>query len=312
MYLTPQAKKQRVDAYMEEEDVDSDLDDDDDQRAERWMKEQQEMKAMMKKMMGMVENIQSNVEDLKCDAANMKLQINMAQQTAEEALEISKHIEERVRDLEENALDKSFIENIVDKYLATHTDRHKASKFPVTNPTIDKNMINEEDKFSRTVVIGGFQAETQKKIVVDFMNTNILKDVSGVDEAYAYSFGSVGFLRFVTKDDMWSFIKAWQTREKPKFNGKYLWASTSKSPAERIKAKNLSKFKRVLVEVGLANATDIRIDYRRGFAFVKHVKVANWNANSEKLSIDQGRLKEAGVDIEVKKVEDAVDELVGQ
>ena len=266
------------------------------------------MKAMMKKMMGMIENIQTNVEDLKCDAANMKLQVNMAQQTAEEALEISKNIEERVRDLEENALDKSFIENIIDKYLATKN----VSKLPVANPALNQNMNNDEDKFSRTVVIGRVQAETQKKIVVDFMSQNILKDISGLEEAYAYSFGSVGFFRFVTKDDMWSFIKIWQHREKTKINGKDLWASTSKSPAERIKAKNLSKFKRVLVEVGLANATDIRIHYRRGFAFVKNVKVADWNANSENLSIDQDRLKEAGVDIDVKKVEDAVKELVGQ
>ena len=313
MYLTPQAKKQRVSG-----DTDEDIEEDDDisgmgaedsysgGEMSEWLQEQKEMKVMMTKMMSMIESIQANTSELKDDVANLKLQVNMAQSTAEEALEISGHFEERMTEIEDKLLDKQCIQNMIDESIAKQLQQTMICRVPTTN-TNNPGANSEDDKFSRMVVVGGFGENTEKKEVVNFINEKFLKDIKGVD---AYTFGSVGFIRFVSKDAMWEFVKMYQNNAKPQINGKDLWVSTSKSPADRKKAKYLGKFKRVLIEVGLANPQNIRINYRRGIAYVQKIRVAEWMSATEKLGIDQPGLTETGVIVDVKKVEDAVEELV--
>ena len=43
---------------------------------------------------------------------------------------------------------------------------------------------------------------------------------------------------------------------------------------------------------------------------MKRIKVAYWNAESEALTINQCQLQEAGMDVDVNKIQDAVEELV--
>ena len=91
---------------------------------------------------------------------------------------------------------------------------------PVDRPVQAEISNSEEEKLSCTVVIGRLEAETAKKIIVDYMDANIVQSTPGIEEKYAYSIQRIGFLRFVSKDDMWNFIKQWQSKEKPKVNGR--------------------------------------------------------------------------------------------
>ena len=103
---------------------------------------------------------------------------------------------------------------------------------------------------------GGFGQDTERKAILDYLSSEVLSDVAGVDEAYAFALGDVGFARLLSKESMWSFIKGWQGKPKPTCGGEN-------------KSKHLSKFKSVLVEVGLARSTEVQVDYRRGLVMVK-------------------------------------------
>ena len=86
--------------------------------------------------------------------------------------------------------------------------------------------------------------------------------------------------------------------------------TVSQSPEERLKGKILSKHKRVLIEVGLASADSIRVDYRRGVRLINRSRVGQWETSSEKLQLDKDKLREVGIDVEVCKLEAAVAELM--
>ena len=78
---------------------------------------------------------------------------------------------------------------------------------------------------------------------------------------------------------MFEFLKEYEKKPKAKNNGKDLWVSTSKPPEERLKAKYLGKFKRVLIEANLIEPKDIRIDYRRGIVFANRKKISEKKAD---------------------------------
>ena len=101
------------------------------------------------------------------------------------------------------------------------------------------------------------------------------------------------------------------SKPKPKINGKDVWFSVSKSPGERRKCKILSKNKKVLIEVGLAQAQEVRIDYKRGVLFIRKTRVAEWKESGPanvSLSYFPARLKEVGIDVPLDKLENAVRE----
>ena len=171
---------------------------------------------------------------------------------------------------------------------------------------------SNEEKFSRTIVVGGFERDTPKRDVVEFMNKEILNNVGGVDEAFAYNFGSVGFVRFLERDDMFKFIKEFSTKDKPLFQGRPLWVTTSKTPEERTKSKHLSKFKKVLIETALADPSSIKVDYNRGVVFVNRTRIAESKTfgNSGRVVADASKLKDVNIDVEPEEIHDAVDELL--
>ena len=116
---------------------------------------------------------------------------------------------------------------------------------------------------------------------------------------------------------MFTFLKQRAAKEKPQCNGRSLWISSSKSPEERTKSKNLSKFKKVLIDTDLAKPEDVGVDYKRGIVFVKplgklRVRVAEWKVtdDGDKLVIDQDAMQSVGIDVEPTKIYDAVAELL--
>ena len=174
-----------------------------------------------------------------------------------------------------------------------------------------QNISDDVNKYARTAVIGGFPADTERVEVKEFLSKPVLQGLAGIDKVYAYSFGNVGLVRFHTEKCMWDFIKIMNSKAKPAYKSKELWVSTSKTPEDRRKAKTLGKYKKVLIEVGLAQPTDVRIDYKRGLLFLKKIRIGDWTSE-KRLDMKPEKLAEAGAMVDVKMLENAVDELMGK
>jgi hypothetical protein len=177
-------------------------------------------------------------------------------------------------------------------------------------------VVNDDsDKLMRTMVIGSFAQDSDRDVVIDLINKHVISDKDGtVDEIYAYAFGSIGFVRFKTSEQMREFLKKFGNGPKPQVEGKSLWATASKSPEERKKAKYLGKHKRVLIEVGLATAGDIKIDYRRGILMVRRLRVAEWKGDGDDghVELDVDSLTKVGINVGVTALQNAVEELLSK
>jgi uncharacterized coiled-coil protein SlyX len=289
----------------------------------------------MKDMMSSFASLQSDMKDMKNELDHVKLQSSIAQSTAEEALEVATNVDDRVKALEENAVSQSDVQKMIDAavlklkstlsesatkltslddafYKLKSTVAESTSKMCSLAAVQNKPGGDLDEKFCRTVVIGGFGQDTPKDEILEFLNANVLKDVAGIDEAYAYNYGSVGFVRFESKDGMYNFLKSAGQKPKAKINGKEIWISVSKTPEERLKAKSLGKLKRVLIETGLTEPANVRIDYKRGIVFANRKRVAEWTAseNGEQLAISKVGLQVAGIKVDAEKLNDAVAELM--
>ena len=107
------------------------------------------------------------------------------------------------------------------------------------------------------MVIGGFAQDSDRDDVTSLIEKHVISETDeAVEEIYAYTFGSIGFIRFVSIDSMRTFLKKFGARPRPNVGGTTLWATQSKNPGERRKSKHLGKHKRVLIEVGLAKSDD--------------------------------------------------------
>ena len=315
-YLTPQAKKQRVQPECDsDEDID-DVEDDDTEVQPKWAQERLAMMKEMKKMLSSITGLKEEVQAIKDELSHVKLQTGMAQSSAEEALMMVNGMEDRVQFLETTVICKNDVVKIVDNAVALLKESMRTSSNAAKGPFTSQGRPTDSsvaDKFGRTAVVGGFGRDTPKEEVVKFTKDMVIKDALGVEEVCAYNYGSVGFIRFESRDAMFKFLKDGNAKPNPTTNGKSIWISTSKSPEERIKAKNLGRFKRVLVETGLAEAVGVRIDYKRGLVFVKQVRVAEWKRNAsgeEKVTIDAAKLTEVNINASPDKIYDAHRELM--
>ena len=283
-----------------------------------WVKEQHDM---MTKLMEKFTQVQTSIGSMKTEVAQANFQAGVAQAIAEEAIEKVEHLETKVMEqletLENRIPTALSVQAMIDKTLSEMKDDWP--KLCVPAPDLTKTHFHRapapnEGKFSRTVVIGGFERDTPKDIIVEFMNKNILNNVPNIEEAFAYNFGSIGFVKFQHREAMFKFMKDVSNKEKPTVNGKQIWITTSKTPEERKKAKHLSKFKKVLIETALATASDVNIDYKRGIIFVKQIRVAEWtqSGGTGKVVADASKLKDVNIDVPPERIHDAVEEMLQQ
>ena len=72
----------------------------------------------------------------------------------------------------------------------------------------------------------------------------------------------------------------------------------------------MATYKKILVEVGLADPDNIDSDVKRGILWAGRVRIGEWvgDAESGKLVLNSTRLSHAGMDVEAKMLDDAVDE----
>ena len=310
-YLSPASKKARNDgngsAPSDEDDMfeDSNLE----QEQPLWAKRQEQLLMQMNEM---ITHIKNEMSQIKTEVSHIKLQAGIAQSTAEEAIARVGELEEQMQDVEDKMMTREDINKIISDEIAKqmNTSTSPPTRMTYANrtqPSQQHGDASTDDKFGRTIVVGGFPQDSEKRDVVTFINDQLITDVDGVDEVYSYSFGNVGFIRFNSVDEMWAYVKQVSNKPKPKINGKDVWISVSKSPEDRRKCKVLGKNKKVLIEVGLASSSDVRIDYKRGIMFVKKVRVAEWS-ESRGLVHNPDRLKEVGIDVPIEKLVNAVRE----
>ena len=318
-YLTPERKKQKVSDLQDELLSDSELEEaasETDNKPPWWDQQQMKMLTEIKEKIGTIAAMQNDITNIKDELANVKLQAEMAHDTVQEALEVGTNVDDRVKALEAGHTSRDEIYTMTDNAIAKLRSVDVATdlRFKFAKSLVPGVEQPDCDKFLRTAVVGGFSRDTPKGEVIEFLNKKLLEGVEGVDEAYAYAYGSVGFIRFNSKEHMYKFLKDIGQTRKPQINGKDIWISTSKTPEERKKAKSLGKFKRVLIETKLAEPMDVKIDYKRGIIFVKRVRIAEWTFadGKELVAANEAKLKEIGINVQAAKIHDAVDELMQQ
>ena len=240
---------------------------------------------------------------VKDEIRQAKFQANIAQTIAEEAMDKTTSLEGRIDKIEAEMVRKSEVEEMIKNAINSRP------------PANGQSNVDASDKYSRTVVLGGFPRDTEKQEMVKLITSNIItSEMQGVEEVYGYRSGSIGFVRFETTKHMWDFLKCYNSKAKAKIAEKDIWAAVSKSPAERKKAKALSRCKRALIEVGLVQPEQVRVDYSGGLVFANRVCIAEWklSGSDSELSFDQKKLNEAKLDVTAGRLKDAVDELITQ
>ena len=324
--LTPDKKRQKVeDASLmsdeEDEEDDQELREEDvnEEPQPRWAK----VEGMLLTIQGMMQEIQdemngvrNDVDEIKSELANVRLQVGFAQSSAQEALDATSSMEDRVSMLEDTYVSKKAVEQMIDDAIVS-LKKHALSGSVALKASVNASphaSSSDADKFLRTAVVGGFEQDTPKDEVMQFLEKQVCKGEPSIDEIYAYNFGSVGFIRFVSRDAMFKFLKDAGSKPKPVRKGKSLWISTSKTPEERTRAKKLGKLKRALVGTDVVSADKVRVDYKRGLVFVDNIRIAELKSvdGVNKLKIDPVKMKDANIMVEPQKIYDAVDELMLQ
>ena len=323
-YLTPQAKKQRTHAIEEEaEDFDVEPDPgaedevDEDEDEPSWAKKFQ--KVLLTEMRTMLSPVMDTIEDLKKDMNNMKLETGLARVEAEEAMmqaglahgaaeeaaNLAKNLDAKISQIQVSMLKLDDVKTMIDEAIRGNVQGGQSGRLDDASAKLSHSPEKLE-KFKRTMVMGGFPDDSYKREVENKVQQTVA-GATGVEEIYAYRRGSIGFVRFLTADDMWKYLKDFNaTEEKSSREGKKLWAAVSRSPEDRKKRRTLSTYKNVLIDVGLAKAENVDYDSRRGLLWVGRCKVGIWNPLAEVLEIDEQKMKAAGISVGTKMLQDAV------
>ena len=220
--LTPDKKRQKVEddsLVSDDEQDDHELMEEDENEVPqpRWAN----MERMLITIQGMMQEIQdemngvrNDVEEIKSELANVRLQAGFAQSSAQETLEAANSVEERVSMLEDTYVTKKSVEQMIDdafQSLKKHTQTSFAA-LKVSASAFSTSSKPDADKFSRTAVVGGFENDTPKDEVIHFLQTQLCNDDQSIEETYVYNIGSVGFIRFLSRDAMFRFLRKMQDR----------------------------------------------------------------------------------------------------
>ena len=327
-YLTPKAKKQRLteeeDDMKIQEEEDEDRGEEDTEEPPAWA--QQMQRTILKEMTSMIRPLTTGMEDFRTEVNSIKLHMGMVQaeaeeattqaglahSAAEEAVKLTQDLDEKVKKIEASMVTMSQVQNINEMF-KTAGEAKPLNKNVVHNSTAGDAESEKTEQFKRTAFIGGFEEDSIKADVVHKVK-DILKDVGGVEDVFAYRRGSIGFARFQSIGAMYKFLEQynWKDGVKPTHNGKTLWATASRSPSDRRKRRILVTYKNVIVDAGLADASQIDFDVRRGILWMERTRVGEWagDADTGRLLLSGEKVKQAGMKVEPKMIDDAVNEVL--
>ena len=245
------------------------------------------------------------IQAAQCEAEEANENAGLAHAASEEAANISTELKIKSLEIQAAMMKRQDVEEVMQAAMvkmkeveATYEPRRKYHQ-----------SSEQSDKFSRTIVIGGFEQDSMKADVEKHI-ADMVKGQTGYEDHYAYRRGSIGFVRFQSVDDMWSYLKKVNAkgRERPVYGSNTLWVSASRSPEDRTKRKALNTAKHVLIEVGLAKEEETEYDPKRGLLWIGRQRVAEWLADSGRLSWNSDALMRAGVDVDGKSLSDAINE----
>ena len=305
---------QEEDEYVDSDEgleIESVSNDEDDQPA--WARKQE--KRMLQRFEKMMTG---HMEQVKNDIVQIKMQASLAVATADEAMAKMQEVTVKVNALDEQRVSIETVNQKIEEAIEKLKGELQFPKLPISlssGRAQRATFRDDTDKVMRTMVVGGFAQDSDRDVVIDLINKHVISEDNGtVDETYAYAFGSIGFVRFKTPEQMREFLRKFGNSPKPQADGKDLWTTASKSPEERNKAKHLGKHKRVLIEVGLATAGDIKIDYRHGILMVKRHRVAEWKGEGDDghVEINEEALTEVGITVGATALKNAVEELLSK
>jgi hypothetical protein len=322
--MSPERKKSRKDDEVveapesdEEEMYEAsaiEIDEESDDEQPQWARRQEQR--MVEHLTKMISN---SFQAVRQDIDEVKQQVSHAVTTANEAMETTRALSTKVVELEKQSVAMETLDQkIRDAIDKIKVEMGRTPTHPVHVPAQTRRFNNDDDtteKMTRTMVVGGFKQDSERSEVIALIGKHIIDELEDtVDEIYAYGFGSIGFVRFKNAANMRDFLKKFGAKPKPQVEGKNLWATVSKSPEERNKAKHIGKYKRVLIEVGLAKVEDIKIDYRRGILMVKRIRVAEWRGEGANgcVHVDEENLKKVGIDVGKTALQKAVEELLSE
>ena len=286
------------------------------QTESQWTKEHQDL---LKNLAARMQTLEETVQQMMPELSQCKLTANMSQSEAEEANEhaglahaageeaanMVTELRMKTAEMEAALIKRQEVEEIVQAAM------EKLQRVSVESNlrAFQRRPHEQSDKFSRTIVIGGFQQDSMKAEVETHIE-GMVKAEPGYEDHYAYRRGSIGFVRFKSADQMWTYLKKVNAkgRDRPTCGNQTLWVSASRSPEDRRKRKNLDMAKKVLVDVGLASEEQTEYDLKRGLLWIGRQRVAEWQADSENLLWNNDALKKAGVDVDGKSLGDAVSE----
>ena len=261
--------------------------------------------------------ISTNVQEIRNEVAQMKVQVDYAITTADAALGKARELSTKLDALDQPGVTIEVLNQKIEEAMTNVQRLIEAAQALPRNVNVGAQMPkgSDDEKLARTMVVGGFMQDSERNDVIDLIGKHIISDKEAtVDEVYAYNFGSIGFVRFTTAGHMKEFLTKFGAKPRPEVNGKSLWASVSRSPEERKKAKHISKYKRVMIEVGLLKADDIKIDYRRGVLIAKRQRIAEWQGEGSDghVQLNEENMKKIGIDVGANALHNAVKELLSQ
>ena len=318
--LTPQRfKKQRVDELLDEEGGnDSDIEIEEVKKEVVWTTSRQHLLHGLAHRLKAVEDTLLKMEPAvaqskfaadmaKEEADEANVHAGLAHGASEEASTMASELKTKFAEVTAAMVKREEVSKMVQEAVA------KLSNIAMPSPSLRTSSARlpegQTEKFARTVVVGGFEMDSKKESVEADV-AELLKGVAGVQEIYAYRRGSIGFARFRSVDDMWAYLKKVNVKgaERPKVRGMPIWMSASRTPADRNKRKIFYSCKRVLVDVGVAKEEDVEYVLKSGILWIGRHRVAEWKPEEEKLEWITEALRRAGVDVDTKNLDDAVQE----
>ena len=170
--VSPLKKKPKVQMELSDSDVElqedveemKDAEKIDEEEVPKWAVSQSEMLA---KLMDTMDDIKKNIGTIKDEVAQVRFQAGVAQAVADEAIEkiddVETRVFERLEALEAKIPSIAIIQNMIEETLSkVKREIPKQHSSQTTTSNRFAHGSNEE-KFSRTIVVGGFERDTPKR-----------------------------------------------------------------------------------------------------------------------------------------------------
>ena len=133
----------------------------------------------------------------------------------------------------------------------------------------------------RTLVVGGFREDTRKQNIEDYIKLMTQEVSIQVERVWCpFRRGSIGFVRFVSRDYMWRFLDRFRGAPAVLPDGSTLWVTVEKTRAERAVSKTVGAAMRALIASSLPRER-LDADYRRGIVWLDDVRIAMWTVDTQ-------------------------------